>query len=284
LLPSTAYLLVSHGSRDPRPQLGMEKLAELVRSRMGEGKKGKDKFSSYLPFSHSSDRGSRESLLYSRYSRNIGTAIAISNAWTPLVETATLELGNFPLHEQIRRFAHKALAYSYHEIQVLPLFLLRGVHVMEDIPQEIAIAQQRISDILEIHQLPHLGSHPNLGELLLNQEEIADVEAKIIVSHGTRRSGGNQAVEIMAENLDAIAAYWSVDPMLPQQVEDLASKGYEEIGILPYFLFSGGITDAIAKTVTNLQQQFPQLHLKQGQPIGATPQLAELIVDLINNL
>ncbi|MCP2731676.1 sirohydrochlorin chelatase [Limnofasciculus baicalensis] len=284
MLPSTAYLLVSHGSRDPRPQLGMEKLAELVRSRMGEGKKGKEKFSSYLPFYPSSGWGSRQSLLYSRYSDKVGTAIAISNAWTPLVETATLELGNFPLHEQIRRFANKALAYSYHQIQVLPLFLLRGVHVMEDIPQEIAIAQQRISDIVEIHQLPHLGSHPKLGQLLINQEEIADVEAKILVSHGTRRIGGNQAVEIMAQNLDAIAAYWSVDPMLPQQVKDLASKGYQEIGILPYFLFSGGITDAIAKTVTNLQQQFPQLHLKQGQPIGATPQLAELIVDLIANL
>lgn len=283
MLPSTAYLLVSHGSRDPRPQLGMEKLAELVRSLLGEGQKGKEKFSSCLPFYPSSDWGSRESLLYSRYSSNVGTAIAISNAWTPLVETATLELGNFPLHEQIRRFANQALAYSYQEIQVLPLFLLPGVHVMEDIPQEIAIAQQRISDIVEIHQLPHLGSHPNLGQLLIN-EEIADVEAKILVSHGTRRIGGNRGVEIMAENLDAVPAYWSVDPMLPQQVEDLASKGYKEIGILPYFLFSGGITDAIAKTVTNLQQQFPQLHLKQGQPIGATPQLAELIVDLIENL
>lgn len=259
----------------------MEKLAELVRSRMGEGKKGKEKFSSYLPFFPSSGWGKGE---ISLYSRNLRTAIAIGNSWTPLVETATLELGTSPLHEQIRRFAHKALAYSYHQIQVLPLFLLRGVHVMEDIPQEIAIAQQRLTDIVEIHQLPHLGSHPNLGQLLINQEDIADVEAKILISHGTRRIGGNQGVEIMAQNLDAVAAYWSVEPMLPQQVEDLAGKGYEEIGILPYFLFSGSITDAIAKTVTNLQQQFPHLHLKQGQPIGATPQLAELIIDLIDNL
>ncbi|QYO64046.1 hypothetical protein [Leptolyngbya sp. 7M] len=31
---SSAYLLVSHGSRDPRPEIALEHLAELVRQRL----------------------------------------------------------------------------------------------------------------------------------------------------------------------------------------------------------------------------------------------------------
>jgi sirohydrochlorin ferrochelatase len=50
---------------------------------------------------------------------------------------------------------------------------------------------------------------------------------------------------------------------------------------LPYFLFAGGITDAIAQSVSGLQAQFPRLQLKLAEPIGASAQLADLIVDLI---
>ncbi|NES25345.1 MAG: hypothetical protein F6K41_42225, partial [Symploca sp. SIO3E6] len=35
-MSSTAYLLISHGSRDPRPQLAMAKLAELVHDELLE--------------------------------------------------------------------------------------------------------------------------------------------------------------------------------------------------------------------------------------------------------
>ncbi len=282
MLPSTAYLFISHGSRDNRPQLAIAKLAKLVRILMAEGQRREGERAKYnfsfAPLYPSSGWGSGQELLYTKQAE---TAIATHNSSTPLLETATLELGKFPLHQQIRLFAQQALVHNYRRLQVLPLFLLPGVHVMEDIPQEIAIAQQWLGDNLEIQQLPHLGSYPHLGQLLNNQAEIADVEVKILVSHGTRRIGGNQMVETLAQNLGGVAAYWSVAPMLPQQVAHLAGQGYKRIGILPYFLFSGTITDAIAKTLTNLQLEFPHLYLKLGQPLGETPQLAQLIVDLI---
>ncbi|NEP61366.1 MAG: sirohydrochlorin chelatase, partial [Symploca sp. SIO2G7] len=64
----------------------------------------------------------------------------------PLVGTATLELAPSPLHEQIQQFANLALRVGCQEVQLLPLFLLPGVHVMEDIPAEAAQAQANLGD------------------------------------------------------------------------------------------------------------------------------------------
>jgi sirohydrochlorin ferrochelatase len=85
-------------------------------------------------------------------------------------------------------------------------------------------------------------------------------------------------VENLASQLGLIAAYWSVSPSLSAQVEKLTIMGKKRLLILPYFLFGGGITDAIAQTVPALQSQFSQVQLSLGQPLGATPKLAEIIL------
>jgi sirohydrochlorin ferrochelatase len=63
-------------------------------------------------------------------------------------------------------------------------------------------------------------------------------------------------------------------------VKAFVEAGKEEIAILPYFLFAGGITDAIAQTVERLSQQFPSAKLQMAEPIGASAELADLIWDL----
>jgi sirohydrochlorin ferrochelatase len=116
--------------------------------------------------------------------------------------------------------------------------------------------------------------------MLASQGATVDADAKILLSHGTRRPGGNESVEAVAEHLGAVAAYWSVSPTLEEQFLDLASAGHKQIAILPYFLFSGGITDALAQSVSTLQERFPKLKLSLCDPIGVSSQLADLIVDL----
>jgi len=51
----------------------------------------------------------------------------------------------------------------------VPLFLLPGVHVIEDIPTEVAIAQQALGQEVKIDLRPYLGTHPGLSCLLANQ-------------------------------------------------------------------------------------------------------------------
>ncbi len=81
----------------------------------------------------------------------------------------------------------------------------------------------------------------------------------------------------MAAQLDANLAYWSTTPWFTEQIRTQIALGVKKIAILPYFLFPGKITDAIAQEVAKLQQEYPQVELFLGQPLGATEALAELI-------
>ncbi len=199
----------------------------------------------------------------------------------PIVGTATLELAEAPLYEQIRQFAGVAVASGCHAIELIPLFLLPGVHVKEDIPAEVALAQRCLGEAVAIAQHPHIGAHPQLAQLWHSHWANLNAEAKILLSHGSRRAGGNEPVQAMAQQLGAVAAYWSVPPSLEEQITALVDAGEQRIAILPYFLFKGGITDAIAQQINQLRSQFPKVQLNLGEPIGASAKLANLIVNLI---
>jgi sirohydrochlorin cobaltochelatase len=235
----SAYLLISHGSRDPRPQIAAAQLA---------------------------------------------AQIAQSSTPNLLVKTAVLECSPLPLHQQIQAFAQDAIAQNYTHLYLFPLFLIPGVHVMEDIPAEVAIAQSLLDPSLTLTTLPYLGTDPNLYQLLEHSAPLSSSSSpagRVLISHGSRRVGGNAPVEAIAARLGAVAAYWSVAPSLQTQVADLVGQGCAEIAILPYFLFEGGITDAIAQTVTQLSQEFPTARLKMTETLGANPGLAKHIVQLI---
>jgi sirohydrochlorin cobaltochelatase len=239
---SSAYLLVSHGSRDPRPEIAVQQLLGLIREQRQSNHKQQHLFAS-----------------------------------------AYLELQPEPLHEQIKKFAETALAAGYNRLKVIPLFLVPGVHMMKDIPDEITLAQEALGQDMIVDLQPHIGTHPNLESLLAQQISQKNTAAWILLAHGSRRPGSQQPVEAMAQNLGAVVAYWSIDPSLESRVKELIAVGKREIAILPYFLFPGGITDAIAKSTETLKLQFPLVNFHLAQPLGAiTQELAQLIWDAID--
>ena len=240
----STYLLVTHGSRDPRPQLGLEKLAKLLSERLA---------------------------VLAKYSPN-----------SPVVGTATLEFGPSSLHAQICQFGEYTRSLGLQEVQILPMFLLPGVHLQEDIPTEVKIAQQIIGEKVIINLRSHLGSQSaSLTNWVAEQMTSAKMQAWILLSHGSRRTGGNLPVEEIAAKVNAVTAYWSVPPSLETQITSLVHSGHQKIGIVPYFLFEGGITDAIAQKVEQLKQQFPLAELHLTNPLGVSVELADLIRDLI---
>ncbi|MEH2063733.1 MAG: sirohydrochlorin chelatase [Nostoc sp.] len=253
---SSAYLLLSHGSRDRRPEIAMQQLARLVCNK--------------LPKNHN----------------------PVNNQH--LVGIAALEMSSQPLHEQIQQFVQRAfgdtcgglrlrrISQNENRLKIIPLFLLPGVHVMTDIPAEVALAQQATGEDIIIELQPYLGSHPNLEKLLLKQIAAIKAEAWILLAHGSRRPGSQETVEAMAASLGIMAAYWANPPSLESRVKELVAAGYREIAILPYFLFAGGITDAIAASIEELKLQFSAVNFQLAEPLGASAELAELIWDLID--
>jgi sirohydrochlorin ferrochelatase len=258
---TSAYLLVSHGSRDPRSQTGVDRLAEFVRQNLaliGE-----------------------ESIL-SQTSLDSETAADIARSPGYLIGTARLEGAHFTLAQQIIDFAQLAIEQNYPQLVILPLFLLPGVHLQEDIPAELHRAQTYLGDRISIRIDPYLGSQPAIVGLLNEQFGKFSPQTRILLSHGTKRAGGNQTIETLAQALNAQVAYWSISPSLTEQVRAQIEQDQAQIAILPYFLFASTITDAIATTVAELSQTFPQAHLQLGFPLETTPNLAHLIADLIS--
>jgi sirohydrochlorin cobaltochelatase len=269
--PSSAYFLVSHGSRDPRPARAMERLGQRLQAMLNQqGQR-------WHIAAQADDRlGAAQSLL--EVCDRPGSPLeSIAGDW---VGTGTLELADQPLHQQIIQFAQRVRA-GCTQLQILPLFLLPGVHVMEDIPAEVNLAQQALLPNVVLRQHPYLGSHSGLIDLLVSHQSAESADAWILLAHGSRRAGGNQPVEAIAAQLGLIPAYWSVSPDLSQQVQQLIDAGHRRIGILPYFLFAGGITDAIAQTVAHLAQTFPQATLHLAPPLGDSDALPHLLWEFV---
>jgi sirohydrochlorin cobaltochelatase len=241
---ANAYLLVSHGSRDPRPQVAIDQLADRLRLHLA----------------------------------------AIYSAKSPiLVGTAQLELATKPLHLQISDFARQCTGIGISQIIILPLFLIPGVHVMEDIPAEVILATEKIGDLVKLIVAPFLGLNPDFINLFAQNCSSLPSQS-IILAHGSRKAGGNAIVEQLANRLDLTAAYWSVAPNLADTVAKLVATGATEIGILQYFLFTGGITDAIEKLVSELRTQYPQVQLRLGEPIGNSPELVDTIGKILESV
>jgi sirohydrochlorin cobaltochelatase len=278
---SSAYLLVSHGSRDLRPQIATEHLAHLILQRLQNHKRQAGELALVQRAAHAFESNSASKQQPAKFPV---APVESEELFEIPVGTAALELAPLPLHQQIQQFG-LALAAGYSQLQILPLFLLSGVHVMEDIPAEVKLAQELLGDRLSLELRPHLGSHPKLPDLLRHTADSVAPSAqtaKILLAHGSRRPGSNQAVETIATHLNAQLAYWSVPPSLEFLVTHLVKVGYRQIAVLPYFLFAGGITDAIAQEIHRLAQQFPQIQLHLANPIGATPELADRAVELLN--
>ena len=244
---STAYLLVTHGSRDPRPAIAAQRLAQAVA----------DEITHYLERSPS--------------------------APTPLVGTACLEFAPTALHEQIVAFGDRALTLGYQDIMILPLFLLPGVHVREDIPEQVMMAKHLLNNRIGIHVCPYLGSNPDLTRVIKGQIESMPATQTILLAHGSRRPGGNQPIDAIATQLGILPAYWSVSPSLKDQIHDAIQQGYRHITVIPYFLFAGGITDAIAQTLEDIDQRHPGISLTLGQPLIAQQAISTIIAESIGS-
>ncbi len=316
VVASTAYLLISHGSRDSRPQEAMNRLADLVRKHLETVPKCsalseadlEAQFQRQLSTAEIGSLNRRqapelEPITNAHSDRSIGQTSDKTTGKTTLltrpqpnrvptqpsdvlVGTACLELAAIPLSEQIYKFGLRVKAAGVGELKLLPVFLMSGVHVMEDIPAEVKAAQQLLNhdsltgDALKLTLCPHLGSHRKLPNVLANRLASVPAEGSLLVAHGSRRPKGNRAILSLGRQIGTAVAYWATPPDIESQVIALMQQGCQKLAILPYFLFAGGITDAITHRTEELAERFPSVSFRLLPTLGATDEIAQLAVEL----
>lgn len=211
------------------------------------------------------------------------TEIVRQRLHSATVQDVYLECHSLSLHQQIEQIAQQIAPElpdsNPTQWVIVPVFLLAGTHVMQDIPAEISLAQHHLQQQVQLTVTPHLGSQPGLRSLISARMASVPVTDWILLAHGSRRAGANQCIEELAKSLGAIAAYWSTAPNLNTRLQEFSDAGVHQVGIFPYFLFSGGITEAIAQTISQSSQ--PPLSLTLTEPLNATAELADLLLKLI---
>ena len=288
-----AYLLISHGSRDPRPKEAMNRLADLVRQRLEDSLRSpqtrgllasssaeRHSFADDLASHATSDRPSSPTLLLTRPKAKLSAEVPPAHC-DVIVGTACLELSSIELSEQIVKFGQRLVAAGGRELKLLPVFLMAGVHVMEDLPAEIAKAKQQLGDAIELTLCPHLGGHTQMLDVLSERIEAVPAEAALLVAHGSRRPKGNRKIKALGQRLNTEVAYWAIAPDIEEKIIELMQKGAQRIAILPYFLFAGGITDAITHRTEELAERFPKVKFRLLPTLGATDEMADLAVTLL---
>ncbi|MGD1936468.1 MAG: sirohydrochlorin chelatase [Cyanophyceae cyanobacterium] len=255
-----AYVLVTHGSPDPRPGAALQALTVSMAE-------GLEKAPGDRP-----------------------------QAARPMVRGAELECGDTSLASQLIVIHNEAQESGCDGVVVVPLFLSAGVHAMEDIPEAIAEAKEKLATLgkisdavtpaspLPIETAPVLGKHPAWSAWMKRywQENFQASHVPVVVAHGTRRTGGNQKMEGLARSLGARLAFWSIDPKLPETIEAITAQGQNQLTLLPYFLFEGGITDRIAQQLDGamgpLKAKYPELHITQAKPFGQSTAFADFLI------
>ena len=264
MISSRAYLLVFHGSRDSRTLAAAAQLKQLLLT--------KYRFKNIL-----TQQNYLEVNLLD-YEDKVKDTVSLLK---PLVDIAALELASKSLSESLLDFARQASSRGIKQINVIPLFLAPGIHVKQDIPDQIDLALQQVDRSITIELSDYLGNYSGIVSLLSDKFSQLSGEARILVAHGSRLSGVSIYYQNLAIKLDANLAYWSVEPKIASVVEAQIDSGKKKIAILPYFLFPGRITSAIASEVAQLQAQYPQVELNLGEPLGATEALARLIAESV---
>lgn len=274
----TAYLLVYHGSRDPRPGQAAERLAQFVREQL-ESQPGAVTFRSRPSF-NPDPAGLFERLPAAVCGGDRSGSLEQRQVIPPpLVGTACLETGAMPLNQQLVNFGQRVAQAGITDIRIVPIFLLRGVHVLRDLPAEVQAAQQRLPG-LTLSLTTHLGDHPGLRSLVKERLQTTTADAWLLLAHGSRRPEGNRSIQALAQSLGGTTAYWAVPPHLDTQIIHLIQQGVHRLAILPYFLFTGSTTDAITQRTEEMAERFPGLGIHLLPPLGPSPQLAQLVVDL----
>lgn len=240
---TTATLLITHGSSDPRTQAAAQQLAQWVqRAIVARGK--------------------------------------------ALIGLATLEQAELPLYEQICQFGAAVTEAGYNHLQLFPLFLLPGVHVMEDIPAALRQAQRMLGKDVIIELRAYLGAYSGLVNLLQTRLAAITGIPRILLAHGSRLASAQRQVRAIAQALQAQPAYLTPTPTatypdLAMCLHTLATTTVGPVAIVPYALFEGNMTAKIAQQVVALAPSFPQLQLQVESPLGTHPDLATLIATVV---
>ena len=184
---------------------------------------------------------------------------------------AQLEGADEPLHQQILHITQQSRTQGTDRLHILPLFLIPGVHIMEDLPQEVALAQEILSLTDPSFKLSTLAY---LGQQLQNHPHLFPTQSshqRLLLTHGSKRPDSLKLIETLAQTLHSTPAYWSIEPSLSTQLQTLTQQGHQQIQILFH----------LHDIIQAHRQQNPNQTITTTEPLASLPSFQTLIAQIL---
>jgi len=116
--------------------------------------------------------------------------------------------------------------------------------------------------------------------------------AVIILFHGSRADGSTETARTIAEFVRKRGGYdtvttaflQNVRPGLSDAIRDSAAHNIEKIVVVPFFLQLGmHVTKDIPALVSEARRRHPGVQIELTRAVGAHPQMADIVLDLIEH-
>lgn len=114
--------------------------------------------------------------------------------------------------------------------------------------------------------------------------------AVIILGHGSRNGGADEAIKRTAAELKRVGDFVSVEyaflqyvqPALPETLETCIRQGASNIVIVPFFMQAGAhVTRHIPDLVEKAKKQHPGVNIAVTDYAGTHPLMTKIVEDLV---
>ncbi|MBD8070861.1 sirohydrochlorin chelatase [Bacillus sp. PS06] len=172
-------------------------------------------------------------------------------------------------------------------VTIMPILLLTGTYVREDIPNEMMRAKKIYPNIPFYYGQP-FGQDDSMIQILNERLEAKKYNNKrfkavLLVSHGSYDVHSLKQFEEIAQRLrynkpfDVFTCYMNMSkPSFKDELGNVLKQTYEEIYIIPYLLYSGGFTVEIENITKQYQVNNPDKNIILCEHIGFDEKLKEL--------
>jgi sirohydrochlorin cobaltochelatase len=118
-------------------------------------------------------------------------------------------------------------------------------------------------------------------------------KAVLLVGHGSRRNGANQALLQMVDMVAlkrpgimvAHAFLQFAQPDLPAALRELADKGVEEVIVVPIFLYEGvHIHEDIPQILAEEGKNLPGLRMRLAPVLGIDERMAQIVWERVDSV
>lgn len=191
-------------------------------------------------------------------------------------------------------------AQGARRVLVVPLFLGSAAHVKVDIPSGVAAARQRHVGV-EFLIADHLGPAAKVVDALnvqldkaLHAPTVFDEKftGVVLLGRGSSDMEANAELVHVADclrelnNVEILDVAFSaiIEPELEAVVARYMACCITRIVVLPYYLFSGVLTERIADKVTALQTRYPEVLFVFADCIGLDEAMYDLLDQRLNEV